>query len=168
MQKVLPACIRSSRVFGESASSEWPHFVNASTVRSAAGPPASSRKSPQVIRPRTFNTNSVHQAKLMDTHRGSSEHYNAGMPLAFVALFAAAGASDVPLTLEENSGVRRVAEPVTFGVPLPKGLVRDTARLRLYVNSCCLHERNSNRVSHSRQSYPRQLLFRCVRLPKWH
>src|SRR5688572_22347605 len=54
------------------------------------------------------------------------------MPLAFLALFAAAGALDVPLTVEESSGVRRVAEPVTFGVPLPKGLVRDTVRLRLY------------------------------------
>src|SRR5262245_13088262 len=39
---------------------------------------------------------------------------------------------DVPLTLEETAGVDRVAEPVTFGVPVPKGVITDTARVRLY------------------------------------
>ena len=38
---------------------------------------------------------------------------------------------DVPLTVAEPAGVARIAEPVTFGVPLPKGLTSDTARLRL-------------------------------------
>jgi hypothetical protein len=40
-------------------------------------------------------------------------------------------ALDVPLTVQETAGVARVAEPVTFGVPLPKGLLTDTAKLRL-------------------------------------
>ena len=39
---------------------------------------------------------------------------------------------DVPLTVEETAGVERRNEPVTFGVPLPKGLLRETERLRLY------------------------------------
>ncbi len=39
---------------------------------------------------------------------------------------------DVPLTVEEGSGRQRSGEPVTFGVPLPKGLLHDTARLRLF------------------------------------
>lgn len=39
---------------------------------------------------------------------------------------------DLPITLEETAGVRRTAEPVTFGVPLPRGLLRETERLRLY------------------------------------
>src|SRR5689334_4321004 len=39
---------------------------------------------------------------------------------------------DVPITVEETAGAARVAEPVTFGVPLPKGAVRDLARLRLF------------------------------------
>jgi YetA-like protein len=41
---------------------------------------------------------------------------------------------DVPITVEETAGAARVAEPVTFGVPLPKGAVRDLARLRLYTS----------------------------------
>ena len=41
-------------------------------------------------------------------------------------------ALDVPLTVQETDGVARRGEPVTFGVPLPRGLVRDTSRLRLY------------------------------------
>jgi hypothetical protein len=41
-------------------------------------------------------------------------------------------ALDVPLTVQETAGVAREAEPVTFGVPLPKGLLTDAARLRLY------------------------------------
>ena len=54
-----------------------------------------------------------------------------------VAVFAAAGglgaqSLDVPVTVAETAGVRRSAEPVTFGVPLPKGLLRETERLRLY------------------------------------
>jgi hypothetical protein len=39
---------------------------------------------------------------------------------------------DIPLTLEEPAGVKRVAEPVTAGVPFPRGVVRDAERLRLY------------------------------------
>ncbi|MGH9673296.1 MAG: hypothetical protein ACRD44_08950 [Bryobacteraceae bacterium] len=41
-------------------------------------------------------------------------------------------ALDVPLAVGETAGVARVAEPVTFGVPLPKGLLADTTKLRLY------------------------------------
>jgi len=41
-------------------------------------------------------------------------------------------ALDVPLTVQETAGVARVAEPVTFGVPMPKGSLRDPAVLRLY------------------------------------
>lgn len=39
---------------------------------------------------------------------------------------------DVPLTVEEAAGRARRTEPVTFGIPLPKGLVRDPARLVLH------------------------------------
>ncbi len=39
---------------------------------------------------------------------------------------------DIPLTIEESTGVARVAEPVTTGVPFPKGVLRDASRLRLY------------------------------------
>jgi hypothetical protein len=39
---------------------------------------------------------------------------------------------DVPLTVEETAGVDRLGEPVTFGVPAPKGVLRDVSRLRLY------------------------------------
>jgi hypothetical protein len=53
--------------------------------------------------------------------------------LPLCLFLAAAGTPlDVPLTVEETAGVARSAEPVTFGVPLPKGLIRDTAGLRLY------------------------------------
>ncbi|RME75847.1 MAG: hypothetical protein D6776_02355, partial [Planctomycetota bacterium] len=38
-------------------------------------------------------------------------------------------ALEVPLTLEERAGVTRVAEPVTSGLPLAPGAVRDTAAL---------------------------------------
>src|SRR5688572_22034468 len=48
-------------------------------------------------------------------------------PIALLLL-----ALNVPLTVQETAGVARVAEPVTFGVPLPKGLLTDTAKLRLY------------------------------------
>jgi hypothetical protein len=48
-------------------------------------------------------------------------------PVAFLLL-----ALNVPITVQETAGVARVAEPVTFGVPLPKGLLTDTAKLRLY------------------------------------
>jgi hypothetical protein len=40
-------------------------------------------------------------------------------------------ALDVPVTVDEPAGIARNAEPVTFGIPLPKGLVKDTSRLRL-------------------------------------
>ncbi len=39
---------------------------------------------------------------------------------------------DVPITVEETAGVSRVDEPVTFGVPVPKGVLKDVARLRMY------------------------------------
>ncbi len=50
-----------------------------------------------------------------------------------LALASTVGAAtlDVPLTVEEPAGVARQAEPLTFGVPLPRGLIRDVARLRL-------------------------------------
>jgi hypothetical protein len=38
---------------------------------------------------------------------------------------------DLPLTMVETSGVKRTQEPVTFGVPLPRGLVTDIQTLRL-------------------------------------
>jgi hypothetical protein len=39
---------------------------------------------------------------------------------------------DIPVTVEETAGIDRVGEPVTFGVPVPRGVVSDVARLRLY------------------------------------
>ena len=54
------------------------------------------------------------------------------LTLPACAPFLWAQTLDVPLTVEERSGIARRAEPVTFGVPLPKGLLHDTARLRLY------------------------------------
>ena len=45
---------------------------------------------------------------------------------------ASAASLDVPLTVENSAGVARQSEPITFGVPLPQGLVNDVARLRLY------------------------------------
>ena len=51
--------------------------------------------------------------------------------LAPAAALTAAGL-DVTVTVDEPTGVARRSEPVTFGVPLPKGLANDTARLRLY------------------------------------
>ena len=55
------------------------------------------------------------------------------MILPLLLLFQAARGQqlDLPLTVEEIAGVRRVGEPVRFGVPLPKGLLFDTAQLRL-------------------------------------
>jgi hypothetical protein len=52
--------------------------------------------------------------------------------VAGAAAVLSAQSLDVPLTVEETAGTARVAEPVTFGVPLPKGAVKDLARLRLY------------------------------------
>jgi hypothetical protein len=52
-----------------------------------------------------------------------------------MSLFAGALAAqsiDIPITVEETAGTRRAAEPVTFGVPFPRGAVRDTSALRLY------------------------------------
>jgi hypothetical protein len=43
----------------------------------------------------------------------------------------ALGQDDIELTIKEPSGVARSGWPVTSGVPLPKGLVRDIALLRL-------------------------------------
>src|SRR5262245_63543847 len=53
---------------------------------------------------------------------------------ALAGLTSGAGAAglDVPLTVTETAGVARQSEPITFGVPLPRGLIRDVARLRLY------------------------------------
>ena len=53
---------------------------------------------------------------------------------ALAGLTRSAGAAglDVPLTVEETIGVARQSEPITFGVPLPRGLIRDVARLRLF------------------------------------
>src|SRR6516162_2761024 len=45
---------------------------------------------------------------------------------------AGAASLDVPLTVGDSAGVARQSEPITFGVPLPQGLVNDVARLRLY------------------------------------
>jgi hypothetical protein len=39
---------------------------------------------------------------------------------------------DVPITFEDTAGVRRAAEPVTFGVPLPQGVVGSVDALRLH------------------------------------
>lgn len=39
---------------------------------------------------------------------------------------------DVPIAVQETAGVARAGEPVTFGVPVPKGMLKDLARLRLY------------------------------------
>ena len=53
---------------------------------------------------------------------------------ACLALAAARGGEpplDVPLTIEETAGVPRTAEPVSTGVPLPRGLVEDAGALRL-------------------------------------
>ena len=38
---------------------------------------------------------------------------------------------EIPLLLEESSGIARCAEPVTVGIPLPNGLIHDVADLRL-------------------------------------
>ena len=51
--------------------------------------------------------------------------------LTFLSVALTAQTLDVPLTVAETAGVARTAEPVTFGVPLPQGVARDTARLRL-------------------------------------
>lgn len=48
-----------------------------------------------------------------------------------VALAGPVGAFDVPLTVTETAGVARTSEPVTTGVPLAKGAVKDAAALRL-------------------------------------
>ncbi|MCC6591295.1 MAG: hypothetical protein IT168_31710 [Bryobacterales bacterium] len=53
--------------------------------------------------------------------------------MIWCALVLAAGLPlDVPLTIQETLGVRREQEPITFGVPLPKALVKDVTRLRLF------------------------------------
>jgi len=52
---------------------------------------------------------------------------------ALVELTTSAGAAglDVPITVSETAGLGRQSEPITFGVPLPRGLIRDVGRLRL-------------------------------------
>ena len=49
---------------------------------------------------------------------------------AAIALPAAA-ARQVKLTLTERGGIERIDEPVTCGVPIPKGQLRDVKRARL-------------------------------------
>jgi hypothetical protein len=51
--------------------------------------------------------------------------------LAFLPAALLAQTLDLPLTIAETAGIARAAEPVTFGVPLPEGVARDTGRLRL-------------------------------------
>jgi hypothetical protein len=53
------------------------------------------------------------------------------MLLAICLPITVAGEKIVDLTVEEESGVDRVNEPVTMGVPLPEGKVTDAARLAL-------------------------------------
>ena len=52
---------------------------------------------------------------------------------ALVGLTTSVGAAglDVPITVSETAGLGRQSEPITFGVPLPRGLIRDVGRLRL-------------------------------------
>jgi beta-L-arabinofuranosidase (glycosyl hydrolase family 127)/exo-rhamnogalacturonan lyase-like protein len=52
--------------------------------------------------------------------------------LSALAGTANAAGLEVPLTVQESTGVARQSEPVTFGVPLPQGLITDVTRLRLY------------------------------------
>jgi len=52
-----------------------------------------------------------------------------GLTLAGATLTAQS--LDVPIRLQEFAGVARQGEAVTFGIPLPKGLITDTERLRL-------------------------------------
>src|SRR5262245_57839194 len=51
--------------------------------------------------------------------------------LAGLTSSASAAGLDVPLTITETAGVARQSEPITFGVPVPQGLVRGVERLRL-------------------------------------
>ena len=57
----------------------------------------------------------------------------AWLVVAFSAVGGAASTAslDVPLTVEEPAGVARRSEPMTAGVPLPRGLIKDISRLRL-------------------------------------
>src|SRR5262249_3106618 len=52
--------------------------------------------------------------------------------LSALASSVCAATLDVPLTVEEPAGVARQSEPVTFGVPMPRGMIRDVAGLRLF------------------------------------
>ncbi len=50
--------------------------------------------------------------------------------LAVIAIAAASAEGlDVPMVLTETAGVARSAEPVTIGVPMPRGLLKDTSKL---------------------------------------
>ena len=51
--------------------------------------------------------------------------------LVLAAGFAAGAPLEVKLTVEESAGVAREAEPVSGGVPLPHGLVKDAAQVKL-------------------------------------
>lgn len=51
--------------------------------------------------------------------------------LALMTASFTARALDVPLVVEERFGARREAQPVAGGVPLPRGLMKDTATLRV-------------------------------------
>lgn len=39
---------------------------------------------------------------------------------------------NIPIIIEETSGISRVNEPVSVGIPLPKGFVYDISKLRLF------------------------------------
>ena len=49
----------------------------------------------------------------------------------FLAITAAAAATSVPLALVERGGVDRVGQPVTTGVPIPKGKLTNVRNVRL-------------------------------------
>jgi len=54
-----------------------------------------------------------------------------GVLTVIVMLASASGAQalDVPIVLTEAAGVARSADPVSIGVPVPRGLLKDTSRL---------------------------------------
>jgi hypothetical protein len=52
--------------------------------------------------------------------------------LFLLAARATAQSIDIPITVQETAGSSRAAEPVTFGVPFPRGVLNDISALRLY------------------------------------
>jgi len=55
---------------------------------------------------------------------------------------------DIPLLLQESSGIARRAEPVTVGVPLPKGLIHDVAEMRLLDAQSRCHPLQTQTLAH--------------------